>query len=129
MANPVRGEAACILEDGRTLTLVIDFEALAVAEDIADIGVNELLASLANNPRMKVLRAIVFGALQARHPEIGLDDVGSFLLTDDASPISEALGKAMGGAFPQASQSGPENPPKPSSGAGTASKPTGRRKG
>lgn len=128
MVNPVRGQATCTLTDDTQLTLVIDFDALAHAEDAANMGVNELLAALQDNPRMKVLRAIVFGALQSHHSGMTMADVGNLLLSEDSQIISEALGKAVSGAFAPKS-GGAENPPSPPSGAGTTSKPTGRRKG
>lgn len=118
-----------MLGDGRTVTLVVDFEALAQAEDAADLPVGDILQSLTSRPRMKVLRAVVFGALHEKHPEIGLAEVGDLLLSSDAAVLTDALGKAVSGAFPQASQAGAANPPKPPRGAGMNSRATGRRKG
>lgn len=130
MANPAKGEADCELMNGTKLTLVVDYDALAVAEDVADMGVNDLLAALGQpTPRLKVMRAIVYGALRDRHGDISLEDVGSFLLDQrNHGVIGEALGKALRGAFDQAT-GGAANPPAPSSGAGTASSKTGRQKG
>ncbi|QUT07913.1 hypothetical protein KFK14_11290 [Sphingobium phenoxybenzoativorans] len=129
MANPAKGEAACELMDGTKLTLVIDYDALAEAEEAADMGVNDLLGALGGEtPRLKVMRAMVYGALRDRHEDLTLQDVGSFLLDQrNHGVIGEALGKALQGAFDQAT-GGAENPPAPPSGAGTASSKTGRQK-
>lgn len=127
MVNPIRGQAICELGDGTTLTLVVDFEALAIAEEVADKGVNDLLAEMGGEPRMKTMRAIIYGALRERHPDLDLQSVGSILLSPaDGTIVSQALGRAIAGAFSETG--GAQNPPAPSSGAGTASSKTGRRK-
>jgi len=128
-ANPMRGQADCSLSDGRKLTLVVDFDALAIAEDVAGMGVNDILAGLAaKEPRMKVMRAVVFGALAEMHQDIGMKEVGALLLSDDATALADALGRAVEGAFQRETGGEPNPPPPPSHGAGTSSKKTGRRR-
>lgn len=127
MANRVRGEASFTTADGRDLTLVVDFNALAHAEDAADMGVGQILASMSSKPRIRVMQAMTFGALRALHPEITMADVGDMLLSPDAGPLTGALNAAVVAAFPPPDESA-EGKVQTEGGTGTPSKKTGRAK-
>lgn len=128
MTRRVRGEGTCVLSDKSELTLVINFNALAEAEYDADMGVNDILAELdRDQPRMKIMRAIVWGALREKHPNITSEMVGDLLLSEFEG-VAAGIREAMSAAFPEAI-GGDENPPAPPSSAGTSSSKTGRRKG
>jgi hypothetical protein len=127
MANLQRGEASFTTSAGQTLTLVVDFNALAEAEYAVDMGANEILAGLGKG-RIKAMRAITLGALSRRHPELGMDDVDLLLQGDDGAPLAEALMKAVTAAFPQAEAAAEANPRKAQGSTGTSSAPTGRQK-
>ena len=95
MANKVFGEARLPLEDGRELTLRFDFNALCEAEEAADAGTEEMMASMAKGaPRLKIARAMLYGGLRYHHKDITLDDAGD-LFVSDSEAVSEAMGKAM----------------------------------
>lgn len=128
MANIARGEASFTTSEGRTLTLVVDFNALAEAEDAVNIGANELLEKLGKG-RIKAMRGITFGALIARHPDTTMDEVDALLMGDDAGPLGSALMKAVEGAFPKPEATAGANPPAPPGSTGTSSRRTGRQKG
>jgi hypothetical protein len=125
MANIARGESELTV-DGEVYHLVIDYNAFANAEDAADMQIDDLLNALRTQPRIKHLRAILYGALQDRHPGTTIADAGR-LMSAGGEELGQAIGKAMEGAFHQARAS--ENPPTPPRGAGTTSRQTGRQKG
>lgn len=129
MANMGRGEAAFTAADGRTLTLVIDFPALAEAEYAVDMGANDILAGLSKG-RIKAMQGITFGALKARHPDTTMDDVNAMLQHEtDAGALAKALMQAVQAAFPKAEDAGgAPDPQLPPGSTGTSSKATGRRK-
>jgi hypothetical protein len=131
MANIQRGESEVTI-DGVTYHLVIDHGALAHAEWAAGVKIQELLPALGDptQPQTLAVGAIVYGALRARHRSMTLGDALA-LAEAGQEALGEALGEAMAGAFPDAAQNGAAkaNPPKPPRGAGTKSRPTGRRKG
>ena len=133
MANIHRGEAS-FTHDGVTYHLVVDFNAFAEAEDAADMELDVLLKKLSpkvdaggriiQKPRLKHLGAMMFGALQAHHPDISHADAIRLLNADGAG---EAIGKALTAALPQKTESAGGKAP---AAAGTGGKPkkTGRPK-
>jgi hypothetical protein len=132
MANRIYGEARCGLEDGRELTLRFDFGALVEAEEAADAGTEAMMKELSKGgARLKVARAMLYGALRHHHPDLTLADAGDLLLTD-ANAVSEAMGNAM---EQMADRRAAANPPpgaaaaapKSSLGIGTRSKPRGQK--
>lgn len=98
MTNPARGEAQLPLNDGRELTLVLDFEALITAE--AAFGQPlALLLGRAMTGFVGARRALLFAALRALHPEITLEEAGQITLTDGEA-VDDALAAAIERAYP-----------------------------
>lgn len=95
MANRMFGESRLPLSDGRELTLRFDFGALVEAEEAADLGTEEIMKAMAGGkPRLKIARAMLYGALRYHHPDVTLGEVGDLMLTD-GDAISQAMGAAM----------------------------------
>lgn len=96
----IRGEATAALADGRTLTLAMGFRALASASAETSIPASEIFTVLQRDDgrQMKALLALIEGSLKKYHREIGPDEVDDLMLTD-SEVLSEALSKAMNGAF------------------------------
>ena len=117
--NPIRGEVPLVVADGRTLTLVMDFEALIAAEAAYAKPLAVVLADAAAG-FIGATRAILFGALRTRHPEIGLRGAGE-LLNSDGDAVEAALTAATDAAFPQAAAEDRE--------AGNVRAPVGKRSG
>lgn len=69
MVNPVKGEVPLKLADGRELTLVLDMEAMIVAEELYRKPVEYVLAD-AMVGFTGALRAILYGMLRAHHSEV-----------------------------------------------------------
>ena len=129
MANRQRGEASFKTATGEEITLAIDFDALAEAEDQADTPVPKLLEGLSKG-RFKAIRAIVFGATRRHNPELTLDAVGDMLLSADAAALTEALGRAASAAFPAPAASAEgKAKAQPKRGTGPRSKRIGPAKG
>ena len=67
-------------------------------------------------PRLKIARAMLYGALRYHHADLTLADAGELLMTDSEA-VSEAMGKAM---QELADRKAAQNPPK---GAAPVSRP------
>lgn len=135
MSNPFKGEAVATLADGRALRLAFDFNALIEAEDaLPGESMTEVLAAMARNPgervrppRLKVLRALLYGGLRRYHPDHTVADAGD-MLGSDSAVLAPAVMAGMGAAFggPEASgdaevaDDGDADPPLPA-GTGTSS--------
>ena len=96
--NPVLGEAALNLKDGRTLTLVLDFEALVAAETAYGKPLAMTLAD-ANAGFVGATRSLLFGTLQAKHPEMTLREATGIFMSD-GDAVSAALEAASVAAYP-----------------------------
>lgn len=133
MANRLFGEAELDLGEGQSYTLRFDFNSLAEAEDAADMGIEEMLESVnSGSPRLRVAKALLWGALRHHHPDITLDEAGD-LLSQDTEKVSGAMGR---GLQEMAIRKQGANPPKgtvaskrPSPGTGTSSSKPGRKRG
>ncbi|WP_118138795.1 hypothetical protein, partial [Oceanicella sp. SM1341] len=91
MANRLLGETE-ITVDGRTLRLVMDFNALCAFEEATGRNaVTSIDAFQSGDLTMRELRAFMWAALQRHHPETSLQDAGDLL-----GSHGEALGRAMG---------------------------------
>lgn len=115
--NPVIGQVPLNLEDGRELTLVLDFEALIEAETAYRKPLPQLMTDVASG-FAGAGRAMLYGALRAHHAEFSLRDAGELFRTD-GDEVNAALERAVLAAFP--SPEGPEgkkgeNPPSKRSG-------------
>ena len=95
MANKLFGEARLQLADGQELTLRFDFNALCEAEEAADASTEEMMKAMAaGSPRLKLARALLYGALRYHHRQLSLEEAGELFMTDSEA-VSEALGKAI----------------------------------
>lgn len=100
MTNPIKGEVPLTLSDERELVLVFDMEALIEAEEAYGKPLPELMIDLAHG-YMRAGRALLFGALRAKHPEISMRDAGEMFRADTVA-INTALEQALTAAFPKA---------------------------
>jgi hypothetical protein len=125
----IRGEATATLSDGRTLTLAMGFRALALASAASGIPASELFAVMQKDDgrQMLALLALIHGALNKYHRDIGTDEVDDLMLTD-SEVLSTALGDAMNGAFSPADDSKADEGNAPN-GTSTPLKRTGRKQG
>lgn len=98
MANPLKGEAVLVLEDGRKFTLTMDFEALVLAERAYDKPVEKMLAD-AIEGFSGALRALLWAALRLRHSQISMDDATD-ILTADRMAVIGALTAALNDSMP-----------------------------
>jgi hypothetical protein len=111
---PLRGEATAQLGD-RTLTLVLDNNAWGEIEEVLDLSYIDLLAKLAASeiagraPKNRVMRAVLWGATRAHHPELTLDQCGDLLMLhpDLHGPLSEAMVRSTRSAEPVAEDDAP----------------------
>lgn len=127
MANINRGESSFESEQGTTFHLVIDFNALAEAEDAADMDVEALLdaitpkvnaaGKIVKKPRIKHLGALLYGALRRMHPAITLPD--AIELLNEGEHVGMAIAKAMEGAMPKPDPSAVGKAPAKKRGTGT----------
>ncbi len=100
MANRIKGEVSLKLEDGREFILVADMEALVEAEGIYGKPLGETMADAARG-FVGASRAMLYGALRAKHPDITLREAADMLATD-STEVSERLAEAADKAFPDA---------------------------
>lgn len=78
MANRERGEVAIEL-DGKTYLMKFDMNALIHIEEATDKSYDEVFASLSAKPRLKLVRAVLWGALVGQHPDLTEDAVGTII--------------------------------------------------
>lgn len=127
MANVLKGEVVLPLADGRKLTLVFDMDALIEAEAAFGQPMHITVAH-ASQGFMGAMRALIYGALRARHPEMTLREVGA-LLSDNADAIGAALTAALDEAMPEAKPSAEGKAPAVSRRRGGTSGTTGAKRG
>lgn len=122
----IRGEATATLKDGRTLTLAMGFRALALASADTGISAPEMFAVLQKDDgrQMLALLALIEGSLKKYHRDIGPDEIDQLMLSD-GNVLSDAMSKAMTGAFGEDDSEAPEG--NAQAGTGTPSKATGQR--
>lgn len=124
----IRGEATATLKDGRTLTMAMGFRALASASAETGIPASEIFTVLQKDDgrQMMALLALIEGSLKKYHRDIGPDEIDDLMLTD-SEVLSEAMSKAMNGAF--SDDDGKADEGNAPSGTGTPLKRTGRKQG
>src|SRR5690242_9428706 len=96
--NPLRGAPTAQLGE-RTLTLVLHNGAWCEIEEVLDLSYMDVLAKLATGeiagraPKNSMMRAILWGATRAHHPEMSLTECGDALMRDPElhGPLSEAI--------------------------------------
>jgi hypothetical protein len=113
MANALLGERTLKLKDGTTLTLVFDMEGLIEAEGLYGKPIPVMLADAKSN-FFGAVRAMMWGAARAHHPEM-TPRVMSELLKTDSDAIAIALGDVHQAAMPEPEKSagGKASAPKP----------------
>src|SRR6478609_4662181 len=118
--NPIKGEVPLRLSDGREFVLVLDFEALVEAEGAYGKPLAQVMAD-ASAGFVGASRALLYGALRAKHPGITLRDASALFL-EHADDVSAALEQAATAAFPDASAEGNAGSPQrgPTSGGSGA---------
>lgn len=99
MANATKGEVSLKLSDGRQFTLVLDMEAFVEAESAYGKPL-PLMMKDAGAGFVGAVRAMLYGALRAKHPQITLRDASGMFQTD-AEAVSAALEQAAELAFPK----------------------------
>lgn len=102
MTNVVKGEVPLKLKDGRVLTLVLDFEAFVVAEQLAGKPLHLLAVDVALG-FLGGKRAMLYGAMRRHHPEIEPEDVGAMFAANELA-INKALSAADQASFPDATE-------------------------
>lgn len=101
MTNPVKGEAQLKLADGREFTLTLDFEGLVQAETAYGKPLPKLMSDAAAG-FVGAARALLWGALRAKHPGISLADASAMFMTD-MDTVTVALDAAVEISFPDQS--------------------------
>lgn len=119
MTNPVKGEVALTLADGRRFTLVLDMEALLSVEEATGKPLPQVMA-MAGQGFMTAMAAIAQAAFARHHPDLTRADVLA-MMASDQDALADALGRASDKAFPEQSAGG-------KAGA-AAAKPGGKRSG
>jgi hypothetical protein len=123
----IRGEATAELSDGRTLTLAMGFRALALASADTGIPASEIFSVLQKDDgrQMLALLSLIEGSLKKYHRDIGPDELDQLMMTD-SEVLSEALSKAMSGAFGESDDKAEAGNAR--NGISTLSKGTGRKR-
>lgn len=111
MANLLKGEVPLVLADKREFTLVFDMDALIEAEGAYGKPMHQLAAD-ASQGFLGALRAMLYGALRARHPDVALEEVSDIILEDTLS-VTTALTKALERSMPEPGPSGPAGNARP----------------
>lgn len=99
MTNPVKGEVDLVLSDGRKFTLVLDFEAFVAAEGLHRQPLVTIAVAAASG-FIGATRALLFGALRARHPEVTAEEAGAMCLSD-TDRVKAALEAADKASYPE----------------------------
>lgn len=97
--NPLKGEAELRLADGRSFTLVMDFDALVLAERVYDKPL-ELTLSDAVAGFTGALHALLLGGLKRHNPAITTEQAQEILMTERMAVI-DALTRAMAASQPE----------------------------
>ena len=106
MAKKIKGEVALKYE-GKSYTLLLDFNALAEFEDAA--AVPNALETLNQGMGAKLTRILFWCGLKGNHPDITLEEAGR-ILTDNADKLAEALSASFPGSKDGGEGNGPKAP-------------------
>lgn len=96
--NPIRGESPFIV-DGRSYTLVLDINALCLAESALGIDIDEIIPRYERGLSLNLVRGLVWAALNRSHPEITLEATGDLIGKAGLPESREALNGALKNAF------------------------------
>lgn len=114
MANPHRGQVSLQAGD-TTYKLCFSANALCELEDATGETVTEVAGKLnGQGASMKMLRTLVWAALQDEHSDIDLKGAGRVITDAGMAATMEAIGKAFEMAFP--ASEGSEHPTKAKAG-------------
>lgn len=103
MPNQIKGEVPLRLSDGREFVLVMDMEALVEAESSYGKPLPQMMADAATG-FVGASRALLYGALRAKHGGIGLRDASAMFMSDPDT-VADALSAAVEAGFPDAAKS------------------------
>jgi len=84
---------------GRMRTFRFDFNALCLLEDALGISITEIGKVMSGAVKLKVMRSIVWAALQHEDETLTPKDVGKLLDPADMGKVAEAIRKAFELAF------------------------------
>lgn len=99
MANPHRGQVS--LKAGDTIyTLSLSANAICELEDHTGREIGDIASALNGSVGMKMVRALVWAALQDHHPEIDIKGAGNVITAAGMHACMEAIGAAFQRAFP-----------------------------
>lgn len=113
MANALKGEVQVVFQ-GRTVKLVLDYDALALVETRLDLLAGEVVdqirparvedGKVKAAPRMKLehLRALFWAALQKHQPDIAFDSLGAGIYAAGVPTVSMWVVMALAAGMPQA---------------------------
>ena len=96
MANAIKGEVSLTLSDGRAFTLVLDMEALVEAESIYRKPAPDIWIDVRRG-FVGAMRAVLYGALRAHHPEITPREAAT-MFGRDGEAIADALERSYAAA-------------------------------
>lgn len=101
MANPHRGQVSLVAGDA-TYTLSFSANALCELEDATGETVAQITRKLndSDGASMKLVRSLVWAALQDHHPEVDLKKAGRIITDAGMVATMEAIGRAFELAFP-----------------------------
>lgn len=117
--NPHRGEVSLVAGDV-VYTLRVSTNAIAIAEQVLGCGADEITEGLRPGAfRLGTLRALLFAALQGKHPGVSLDDAGDIIDAVGVGAVLDKVNETIRLSFPEAK---PGNPPRASRGG------TGRKR-
>jgi hypothetical protein len=100
MTNAQRGEVV-VSVDGKDYTLVVDINALCAIEDAHGVTYDELMGK-ASKGSLSAIRLITWGALQANHADMTLDDVGRWIGLVGLPTLTQKISALALGATPDA---------------------------
>ena len=81
MAGSVKGTAICEF-GGVAYTLALDFNALCVFEERAGMSAFAALDQMETDVSAVQMRLLLWAMMQAHHPDLALEDVGTLIGTD-----------------------------------------------
>lgn len=88
--------------DGRQWNLCYDFNAIAIAEKLAECNLLQGIAGVVlHSMTASQLRGLFYAALLKAHPKITIDEAGSLININSMPDIREALMKSYGVSMPE----------------------------
>ncbi len=112
MANPIRGEVDFPV-GSKTYKLRLSINELVEVEDLTGLGIVQLAAAFnaVQTLRVGTVRAVLWGALRAYHPDIDLLGAGDIIAEARLDPTIQHVAEALQAAFPKPTED--KKPPSP----------------